>query len=118
MNNVIWITVQEASVILDCTRSNVHHLIRYGNIRRRGRASESKTRLVYVRHSDCVDYRASSAWRASKMRNVGSQRKGVREEEDQPIISKDVERLLKKWCGSADQKAYARRYDRANRPEK
>lgn len=110
MNNAIWITVQEACVILECTRSNVHHLIQIGNLRRRERVKNK--RLVFVRHSDCVDYRASSAWRACKGRNTRPDRRGMRDEKDQPVIEKSIENLVKKWSGSKDQKVYKKRYER------
>ena len=110
MNNIIWITVREACTILDCTRSNVHHLIQMGNLRRQERAKDK--RLVYIRHSDCVDYRASSAWRACKGRNTRPDRRGMRDEKDQPVLDKDIAKLVKNWKGSKEQKAYNKRYIR------
>ena len=43
-------------------------------------------------------------------RNTADHRKGTREE--QPVVSKSIEALVNKYFGSADQRAYKKRYSR------
>lgn len=101
-----WITVERAMKMVKRSRDWVMLIGAKGNIRRK------EIDDVYYFHKGDLKAYYKDVKKGVSERCVDPKRRAIRPKEAQPDVSDDIDKLVNGWCGSANQRRFAKRFSR------
>lgn len=104
-----WLTMDEATVFIIGGRKSLMRLAKQGLVGYQEHVNRYNTVRMFFLKAD-IKKLADKGIKGRGISCVRANRRGVRPKRVQPVVADDINKLVNKWIGSEDQRAYRARF--------